>query len=114
MPSEKLTTTHTLSAICKSDTHWSTILPDNGRGSLIPQLPYGVGRVAIQSASRGGRIVRYMTDYEMAVKWIKQLSLSEDFRLLFTDGFQPTKGRGKEFVTRNCFSRVKNGVASPT
>lgn len=39
-----------------------------GGGSLIPRPTFVVGWVAIQSASRGSRIVRYMTDYGMAVK----------------------------------------------
>lgn len=36
--------------------------------SLIPRPTFVVGWVAIQSASRGGGIIRYMTDYGMAVK----------------------------------------------
>lgn len=38
-----------------------------------------------------------MTDY-VAAKWINSLSLSEEFRPQFTDGFQPTKGNGKNLL----------------
>lgn len=34
--------------------------------SLIPQSPYVVGRVAIQSASSSDEIVRYQGDYKAA------------------------------------------------
>lgn len=36
------------------------------RGSLIPQQPYVVGRVAMQSASRDDEIVRCRADYKVA------------------------------------------------
>ena len=45
--------------------------------SLIPQPPYVVGRVAIQSASRGDRIIRYTMDNRMENKWIKETSIIE-------------------------------------
>lgn len=37
-----------------------------GRGSLIPLPPFGGGRVATQSASRGSLVVQYWPDYKVA------------------------------------------------
>ena len=45
--------------------------------SLIPQQPYVVGRVAIQSASRGNRIIRYTMANRLENKWIKETSIIE-------------------------------------
>lgn len=36
------------------------------RGSLIPLPPFGGGRVATQSASRGSLVVQYWPDYKVA------------------------------------------------
>ena len=36
------------------------------RGSLIPLPPFGGGRAATQSASRGSLVVQYWTDYKVA------------------------------------------------
>lgn len=35
------------------------VQPDNCRGSLIPRSVFAIGSISIQSASRGGMIVRY-------------------------------------------------------
>lgn len=37
-----------------------------GRGSLIPLPPFGGGRAATQSASRGSLVVQYWPDYKVA------------------------------------------------
>ena len=81
------------------------------QGSLIPQTPCVVWRAVIQSASRGGVIVRYMTDYRMAIKWISAFSCRKISVLSSRTDFDRQKG-AERIVTHNCFLWVKNGGGS--
>lgn len=65
------------------------------RGSLIPRPTFVVGRVATQSASRGGKIVRCMTDYGMAIKWIKTFPCRKISDLNSRMSFNRQKGEEK-------------------
>lgn len=51
---------------CRRHTGLPVCHGTKGRGSLIPQQPYVVGRVAMQSASRDDEIVRCRADYKVA------------------------------------------------
>lgn len=61
--------------------------------SLIPQPPYVVGRVAIQSASRGDKIIRYTMGNIMENRWIKEASIIEQLFHWRYSSFWTTKGK---------------------
>lgn len=76
-------------------------------GSLIPRPTFVIGRVAIQSASRGGKIVQYTTDYRMAFRWTKSPFSAERFMFLFTDRFRQTRGREMNMLPIIGFRRLR-------
>ena len=61
--------------------------------SLIPQQPYVVGRVAIQSASRGDRIIRYTMDNGMANRRIKETQGETYWRNVVSESSLSTQKR---------------------
>lgn len=63
------------------------------RGSLIPHLPFGIGRVAIQSTSRGNRIIRHAMDNKVENRWIKKHRLSNNCFTGSTVPFGQQKGK---------------------
>ena len=52
--------------------------------SLIPNSPFGIGKVAIQSTSRGNRIIRHTMDNKVENRWIKNI----DYRIIVSQAVQ--------------------------
>lgn len=83
------------------------------RGSLIPQPPYIVGRVAMQSASRDREIIRCRVDYEAANGQAECIGCIGKFSLcLFVLSRHPTKGRRKNLPFIVCLIRQEQDYIS--
>ena len=80
-------------------------VPQNkGKGSLIPLPPFGGGRVATQSASRGSLVVQYWPDYKVANRLVySDAELPSEF--LQQHARQSSNIRGTE---------RRNGVCHPS
>ena len=79
------------------------------RGSLIPQSPFGGGRAATQSTSRGSLVVQCWPDYKVANRlvWFDIVLPSE---FLQRHAQQSSDKREKEDGKRNNYIRIKQPI----
>ncbi len=78
-------------------------------GSLIPLPPFGGGRDAIQSASRGDLVVQCRTDYKVANRLVSfDAGLPSEF--LQRHAQQSSDKREKEDGKRNNYIRIKQPI----
>ena len=85
-------------------------VPQNkGKGSLIPLPPFGDGRNATQSASRGSLVVQYWPDYKGANRlvWL-DIVLPSKFPQRHAQ--QSSDKREKEDGKRNNYIRIKQPI----
>ena len=78
-------------------------------GSLIPLPPFGGGRDATQSASRGSLVVQYWPDYKEANRLV-WLDIVLPSKFLQRHAQQLSDKREKEDVKRNNYIRIKQPI----
>ena len=78
-------------------------------GSLIPLPPFGGGRAATQSASRGSLVVQYWPDYKVANRLVSfDAGLPSEFFRQHAQ--QSSDKREKEDVKQNNYIRIKQPI----